>query len=282
MQRTSTPIPHKILPVGKAYDPNTEHGHYDLVRDTIDRVVIHSIVGTIDGANAVFNNDSGNYDRSAHYGVGLDGSLVQWVSESATAYHAANYSMNKRSIGIEHEDNGKAFDPRSDALYATSAKLVADICQFYQIPIDRNHIIKHNEVQDPNNPNKKVSTQCPGSLDIDRIVREAQQLVSPQKRVMLEAEIFEALVSKGRSLDEIGRYLGLPESQFADPSFYKMVIERIKQIQTAANLAAKPTKNDVIVNDQGDTIAVTPQAQGIIQDLQKGLAELANLFTKKK
>ncbi len=54
------------------------------------------------------------------------------------------------SIGIEHE--GYVSDPKwfTDTMYRSSAKLSAYLCQKYSIPIDRYHIIGHNEVPYPN------------------------------------------------------------------------------------------------------------------------------------
>src|SRR5438552_1034099 len=62
---------------------------------------------------------------SAHYVIGQDGRIVQLVSEADTAYHAGRFDVNLRSIGIEHEA-GPAMPP-SDALYAASAQLHAEI-----------------------------------------------------------------------------------------------------------------------------------------------------------
>lgn len=145
-------------------------GNYDESRSTIDHIIIHTMVGTAEAASARFNNPTSNV--SAHYGVKLDGSLIHWLEEYYTAYHAGDYDMNQRSIGIEHEDNGDYNGARPGTLYETSAKLVADICKFYSIPCDRGHIKKHNEVSDH-------PTACPDALDIDRIVREAKAILSP-------------------------------------------------------------------------------------------------------
>lgn len=57
-------------------------------------------------------------------------------------------------------------------LYETSANLVADICNRYGIPVDRNHIKKHSEVS-------LKPTACPAALDIDRIVRRAYEILHP-------------------------------------------------------------------------------------------------------
>jgi N-acetyl-anhydromuramyl-L-alanine amidase AmpD len=121
------------------------------------------MVGTTAQANDRFQNPSSQV--SAHYGVSLDGSIVQWVKEEDTAWQAGEWTVNLTSIGIEHEDGGDFNGIRPDALYTASAKLVRTISLNYGIPIDRQHIVGHREVH---------PTACPDALDIDRIVREAQ------------------------------------------------------------------------------------------------------------
>lgn len=141
-------------------------GNFDTSRKTIDRVLIHTMVGTWKSAAARFANPASKV--SAHYGVKKDGGIIHWLEETYTGYHAGDYSMNQRSIGIEHEDGGDYNGVRPDTLYITSSKLVRDICKYYNIPIDRQHIIKHSEV---------VATGCPDALDIDRIIKGAQDPV---------------------------------------------------------------------------------------------------------
>lgn len=54
--------------------------------------------------------------------------------------------MNQTSVGIEHEgyvDDSSWFTPE---LYDGSARLTAYLCGRYGIPIDRTHVIGHNEV----------------------------------------------------------------------------------------------------------------------------------------
>jgi N-acetyl-anhydromuramyl-L-alanine amidase AmpD len=162
--RTVTTLPVTELTVGPQYDSSTERGNWDTNRQAIVTVVIHTMDGTVQSADARFNDPTSNV--SAHYGVGLDGKLYHWVDETNVAYHAGSYPVNQTSIGIEHEDGGHYNDQRPDALYTASANLVRDICAFYQIPINRSAIRKHSEVSE--NP-----TLCPDALDIDRIVREA-------------------------------------------------------------------------------------------------------------
>jgi hypothetical protein len=51
---------------------------------------------------------------------------------------------NLYTIGIEHEGSGESEWP--DAMYDASAKLIADVCTRWSIPIDRAHIVGHREI----------------------------------------------------------------------------------------------------------------------------------------
>ncbi|MFF8838853.1 N-acetylmuramoyl-L-alanine amidase [Streptomyces sp. NPDC015130] len=111
----------------------------------IDRVVIHVVQGSYATALKVFKNPG--HGAAAHYVVRKDGHVAQMIRELDVAFHAGNRDMNERSIGIEHEgfvDRPQDFTP---AMYAGSARLTADICARYGIPVDREHIIGHVEVE---------------------------------------------------------------------------------------------------------------------------------------
>lgn len=184
MPRIATSLPYTELEVAT--------GNFDTSRVAIDRVVIHTMVGAWQGAASRF--DTYGQQVSAHYGVKLDGGLIHWLEETSTAYHSGSYSMNQRSIGIEHEDGGNYNGVRPDILYESSAKLVHDICSFYNIPLDRTHIIKHSEV---------IPTGCPDALDIDRIVRQAAALNTPPINPLAEClRQHDQLVTQGNQKDQ--------------------------------------------------------------------------------
>lgn len=138
---------------------------------TVKYVVCHWIVGTLESADATFQNPT--RIASATYGIGGN-DIHQYVKETDTAYANGNLLSNRESCSIEHEggwllpDGVTRFKP-TDQTHETSAQLVADICKRYNIPIDRQHILKHSEVSDK-------PTSCPGLLDIDRIVKRAKEL----------------------------------------------------------------------------------------------------------
>ncbi len=125
-------------------------GNYDSSRAPIDLIVIHKAEGSAYSAAATFANP--NRKASAHYSVG-PGIVYQMVHEKNTAWHCGNYRWNQRAIGIE---NGgySARNDTTDAHYKLLAKLTANICERYKIPVDRKHIVAHAEVPDPTNPNK--------------------------------------------------------------------------------------------------------------------------------
>lgn len=145
--REVTQIPHSDY-ITEAFDDG---------RVAIDRIVIHSTVCTTQQAINTFS--SPNATTSAHYIIGNDGSLHAGLEEYWVAYHAGNYPMNQRSIGIEHEWY-QGIHP-TDALYAKSAQLVKDICDFYGLPINSTTIIPHKQV---------VATGCPNEIDVAKII----------------------------------------------------------------------------------------------------------------
>jgi hypothetical protein len=109
--------------------------------NTIQYVVIHDTEGGWDASVATLQNDPG---KSVQYIVGTDGRVGQFIHESDTAWHAGNFWYNQRSVGIEHV--GYWTKPYPEALYASSAKLVAYLTDKYKVAKDRAHIIGHDQI----------------------------------------------------------------------------------------------------------------------------------------
>ncbi|MFI2739033.1 N-acetylmuramoyl-L-alanine amidase [Streptomyces sp. NPDC018711] len=110
----------------------------------IDRVVIHVVQGSYASALKVFKDPA--HGAAAHYVVRKDGHVAQMIRELDVAFHAGNRDMNERSVGIEHEGFVDRPQDFTTAMYEGSARLTADICARYGIPVDREHIIGHVEV----------------------------------------------------------------------------------------------------------------------------------------
>jgi N-acetylmuramoyl-L-alanine amidase len=111
---------------------------------SIDYIVIHytdiSYARTLRAFNILAS------DVSAHYVIRGDGHIAQIVHEADTAWHSGNYWYNLSSIGIELELD-RVTNPRfrAEQYYATAA-LACAIAARERIPLDRAHVIGHNEV----------------------------------------------------------------------------------------------------------------------------------------
>lgn len=114
-------------------------------------IVIHATDGRYAGTLSWFRDPRSHL--SAHYVIrASDGEVTQTVAEANTAFHARGF--NRRSIGIEHEFDASAGIGYTDAEYRSSARLVCAVARRYAIPVDRAHILGHDEVpntdhQDP-------------------------------------------------------------------------------------------------------------------------------------
>jgi N-acetyl-anhydromuramyl-L-alanine amidase AmpD len=126
------------------------NGTHDIGREgqSIRYIVIHDT--EVSEAKTISTFLSPVSRVSAHYVVSGRGHITQMVPESDTAWHAGNYWINETSIGIEHELDRVTNPAFTAAQYQASAKLVCAIASRYGVPIDRAHIIGHNEVPGAN------------------------------------------------------------------------------------------------------------------------------------
>ena len=122
--------------------------NHDVGRDgeAVQYIVIHYTDISYERTLAEFNTDWSGRGVSAHYVVRGDGHIAQLVGESDTAWHAGNYWFNQRSVGIEIELD-KITNPRftAEQYYATAA-LACQISARHGIPLDRVHVVGHNEI----------------------------------------------------------------------------------------------------------------------------------------
>ena len=76
-----------------------------------------------------------------------DGHVWQHVNANDVAWHAGNWYVNMHSIGIEHEGfAAQGATWFTESLYRNSAKLVSYLAAKNDIPLDRAHIIGHDQV----------------------------------------------------------------------------------------------------------------------------------------
>ncbi|MFA5232066.1 MAG: peptidoglycan recognition family protein [Candidatus Paceibacterota bacterium] len=169
-----------------------------------EAIVIHIMDGTLSGTDSWFADQSSQV--SSHYGIGKSGEVHQYVKEEDTAWHAGriespNWSLiksfsvnpNLYTIGIEHE--GKADDAWSEAMKKSSATLIAEICERWQIPIDRDHVVGHYQIY-----SKKPNCPATDKKIIDELISlargESQQSSSEVAEGVKKIEEGLALIKK--------------------------------------------------------------------------------------
>lgn len=105
-----------------------------------------------------------------HFVVRKDGSIERGRPEWAVGSHAYGRNQDTLGIHLSGEYNSIYYPPEKQI--ESTALLIANLCAKYNLPIDRQHIIGHCEV-DPNGPG---ATSCPGKnlyAKLDLIVGKA-------------------------------------------------------------------------------------------------------------
>ncbi|MGW0996021.1 N-acetylmuramoyl-L-alanine amidase [Streptomyces sp. NPDC002523] len=131
---------------------DNDYGNHDLgdrpLSQSIKYIIIHDTEGAWDGVLNLIQDPtyvSWNYTIRS-----TDGLIAQHVKAKDVAWHAGNWDVNARSVGIEHEGFLAAPDAwYTEAMYRSSARLVKYLAHAYGIPLDRQHILGHDNVPGP-------------------------------------------------------------------------------------------------------------------------------------
>lgn len=111
----------------------------------IDYIVIHDGETSYDAMTRLVKNP--DY-LSWHFTIrSSDGHIAQHLRARDIGWHAGNWYVNSRSVGLEHEGylaKGGAWF--TEAMYLASARLVRHLAAKYDIPLDRAHILGHDNV----------------------------------------------------------------------------------------------------------------------------------------
>jgi len=126
-----------------------DYGNHDYAdrpaRWDIDYIIIHDTEATYERTLQLVQDPT---YVSWHYTLrSSDGHIAQNVRNHDVAFHAGNWYMNMHSIGLEHE--GFAAEGASwytEAMYRSSSDLVRFLSLRYDIPLDRGHIIGHDQI----------------------------------------------------------------------------------------------------------------------------------------
>lgn len=143
----------------------------------VDHITLHIMVGHLTSADNFFQLPASS--ASAHYGIGGDGTIHQYVNETDGSWSDANYASNNSTISIEHE-GGMEGIPCTQACMNASATLCADIARRY----GWNHlwhdglngnIQLHREI--PGTNHAGCPDLAPNGLNVNYIINKANQLL---------------------------------------------------------------------------------------------------------
>ena len=143
----------------------------------VTHITLHIMVGHLAGTDSVFLNPGSQ--ASAHYGIGANGSVHQYVSENDGSYSDANFASNNSTISIEHE-GGIAGVPCTQACMDASARLCADIARrhgwthLWHDGLNGN-IWLHREV--PGTDHYGCPDNTINGLNVDYVINKANQIL---------------------------------------------------------------------------------------------------------
>ncbi|MFE7384644.1 N-acetylmuramoyl-L-alanine amidase [Streptomyces zhihengii] len=112
---------------------------------SVEYIVVHDTEATWDTTLQLVQNPE--YVSWQYSLRSSDGHIAQHVPLKDVAWHAGNWYVNAKSVGLEHEGFLVAPDAwYTEAMYRTSARLVRYLAHRFDIPLDRQHIIGHDNV----------------------------------------------------------------------------------------------------------------------------------------
>ena len=143
----------------------------------IETITIHHMAGilTCEQCGRIFQ---GNRQASAHYGIGNDGRIAQYVDEADTAWSNSNWDSNCKSVTIETSNNEIGGDWKvGDVTLHSLIKLVADIAKRNNIALVKGKTLVWHRMY--------TATTCPGEYllsKMDYIIEETNKINSIQEK----------------------------------------------------------------------------------------------------
>jgi N-acetylmuramoyl-L-alanine amidase len=128
----------------------------------IDYIIVHDTEGSYDAAISTFQNPASYV--SANYVIrSSDGAVTEMVRPQDVSWGAADWYVNMHAINIENEGfaaQGSTW--YTGAMYRSLATLVRYLGARYGIPLDREHILGHEDVPGPTSYGTAVQHWDPG------------------------------------------------------------------------------------------------------------------------
>ncbi|MEU4271702.1 N-acetylmuramoyl-L-alanine amidase [Streptomyces sp. NPDC026092] len=126
-----------------------DYGNHDKANrpasQSIEYIVVHDTEATWDVTLKLVKDPT--YVSWQYSLRSSDGHVAQHVPLKDVGWHAGNWFVNAKSVGLEHEGFLTAPDSwYTEAMYRSSARLVKYLAQRYDIPLDRQHVLGHDNV----------------------------------------------------------------------------------------------------------------------------------------
>lgn len=184
--------------------PNTS----GIRQNPISKITVHHMAGnlTVETCGEVFAPTS--RQASSNYGVGSDGRVACYLEEEWHPWTSSSWWNDDRAITIEVADYDTSAWSPSDAAYASTVALCADICNRYGI-----------EPYYDGTPNGTFtehmmysSTSCPGPWWHARMYQFVEDVKAAMRGEDMEVKLSDADISKiGRVVWEYVYMYGTPD-----------------------------------------------------------------------
>jgi len=163
----------------------------------VTHITLHIMVGYLAGTDSTFANSASQ--ASAHYGIGADGTIHQYVSERDGSYSDANYMSNCSTISIEHEGGMSDGAVCTQACIDASARLCADIARRYgwkKLWHDglKGNVWLHREI--PGTDHAACPDLAPNGLPYQQVIDKANNLLEGKEMALTDEDIMKIWTHK--------------------------------------------------------------------------------------
>lgn len=160
----------------------------------IEIITIHHMAGVLSASQCgkIFQ---GNRKASAHYGIGNDGEIGQYVDETNTAWANSNWDANCKAVTIEVSNDKTGGDwTVSDKALDSLIKLVADIAK-------RNNLGTLEKGKNVTWHRMYIATTCPGAY----LLSKMDYIIEQANAINGQAEVSNVTSSNKKSIEEIAK-----------------------------------------------------------------------------
>ncbi len=163
----------------------------------VTHITLHVMVGYLAGTDSTFANQSSQ--ASAHYGIGSDGEIHQYVAEADGSFSDANYESNNSTISIEHEGGMADGAVCTQACIDASARLCADIARRYgwkKLWHDglKGNVWLHREI--PGTDHAACPDLAPHGLPYQQVIDKANNLLEGKDMALTDEDIMKIWTHK--------------------------------------------------------------------------------------